>query len=447
MLQTIKKHPLGFLHSMSWVGAGATMLYSMRYESAGYPEALFAEAAVILFLVCCGVFLLTPLIGLIIKLVRKQRPSVTQECHFVSAAAKWYESTRSDFFWYYVIIVLVPILPIAALLLPAQEQYIACVFIITIGISIWLCFVLTEMPATRLLKVRDTEDRFDIRVGASAEQMDALHAGDTFGLSKRLWASRRDYLYNMLLKEEVIDQRDRITCYDLPVSTLAAHYRLKQDSFREEDVIWIPLAQFFHRKSTKGFQVIQKLFTHSLSDIANLRFQNNRSSNPEDYHHSSTDLRLEPDEDAVLCVHKNVTRLFAATAQEGNRLYHGCMLLIKGARLDGVKWDRFENLATGPIGDGESADDDLNPQQAQTFYDLLLKGAFPYTLCSLTYHEQEKKLALEIWTEPAEPGKVNRQVAAFTSDDGLNYWLVLSYDELKWYWMNSATMDASPRFY
>jgi len=123
------------------------------------------------------------------------------------------------------------------------------------------------------------------------------------------------------------------------------------------------------------------------------------------------------------------------------------MLLIKGARLDGVKWDRFENLATGPIGDGESADDDLNPQQAQTFYDLLLKGAFPYTLCSLTYHEQEKKLALEIWTEPAEPGKVNRQVAAFTSDDGLNYWLVLSYDELKWYWMNSATMDASPRFY
>jgi len=143
MLQTIKKHPLGFLHSMSWVGAGATMLYSMRYESAGYPEALFAEAAVILFLVCCGVFLLTPLIGLIIKLVRKQRPSVTQECHFVSAAAKWYESTRSDFFWYYVIIVLVPILPIAALLLPAQEQYIACGFIITFGISICLCFVIT----------------------------------------------------------------------------------------------------------------------------------------------------------------------------------------------------------------------------------------------------------------------------------------------------------------
>ena len=73
----------------------------------------------------------------------------------------------------------------------------------------------------------------------------------------------------------------------------------------------------------------------------------------------------------------------------------------------------------------------------QTLYRLLMEDACGYLIHDLTYLEDRKQIALEVWTETEEnSGKpVANEAKPFVMDDGLDYLLLIAYDSLKWHWL------------
>ncbi len=442
MPRTIRKHPIAFVHVLGWFCAGLSMLYIMHYEDEGYYAAQLAEAAVLLAALGCVLIVLTPVIGLAVKLLRKQSPAAVREKRFLQAAAKWYESTQPDFWKYYAAAIAAVVLPFLALLsVVLVEDYVAGVLFISIGLSIWLICVCIEMPQARLLKISDTADRFQIRSGASPDEIDRLHKACTLGMAKARWDGRRDTLFNMLYKEGLVDERSRIAAYDCPASGMAAHFGADPERSDDEEVIWIPLNQF-SMGSSKGRPAIQKLFTHSLSRIADLRFTSNRSTDPMDYPFSSGDVRLQPDETARLQPVGDDLSLICASAvsdEAAEELYcQGCMLQLIGPQLAGVKWDHFEDI-TPPAGGEEEYF--LPPDDAQKLWRLLLNGVFPYEITAFHYMDDQNLLAVEIWADPASgSAPADSRGVPFVGEDGAGYLLLIAFHSLRWHWMQATDL-------
>jgi len=445
MRRTIQKHPIAFLHTLGWLVTGLSMGYIMFYENTSYYDVPFADGALILFAIGCLLIVLTPLIGLIVKLIRKPLPSVKRERNFLRSAAKWYESTRPGFGWYYLWALLAALLPFLTLFsVMVVDVYVASLLLIAIGVSIWLCFLCHEWPESRLLKVTDTADRFHVQTGVSGSLLDDLYRrGNVLGIPKRLWEGRRGYVYNMLLQEGLIDQRNIITAHGFSTAKVAEHFHIDNDQLAAEDALWIPFHQFSIPPQSKGMAAIGKLFPYRLRTLADSRYESNRSLHSQDYPHASTSLRLVPDETATFCLKGNQLHLLAATATDpawdDYQLYQGCMLKLTGAALHSVKWDHFETWAQ----DRDLTDDYLVVQEAETFYRALLEDAFDYEICSFAYHEQEAKLAVEIWAESKPGTAAHQQPLPFPLDDGLGFLLILTYDQLKWHWMNITEGEES----
>lgn len=446
MPRTVRKHPIAFLHALGWIFAGLSMLYVMHYEEEGYYAAVLAEAAVILFGLGCALVVITPVIGLAVKLLRKPLPTAVREKHFRQAAAKWYESTRPDFWKYYAAVIAAAVLPFLALFsVVIAEEYVAGLLLISIGLSIWLICVCIEMPEARLLKVCDTGDRFQIRSGASSDDISRLENANTLGIDKRYWDSRRDHLFNMLMKEGAVDERSRIAAWDCPVAVMAKHFGASPEEAGDEEVIWIPMGQFAFA-AFKGYNPIQKLFTHRLSCIAELRYRNIRSTEAATYPHSGAAMALQPDETALLRQSGEALCLLCASAagEDPETLYQGCMLEITGPQLMAVKWDHLEDI-TPP--DAENSEYFLSPSDAGRLYELVLKEAFPYEITAFTYVEGESLLAVEFWAEPASGSTpVDSRGVPFVPDDGTGYLLLIAFDSLRWHWMHSIDLTQAQTF-
>ncbi len=443
MLYTIKKHPLAFLHCLGWVGIGACMAYVMRYETAGYYEAMFADVCVILSGICLALIPLTLLLGIILKLVRKQLPSQKREKSFLHSAAKRFESTLPGFRWYYLLITLAAVLPVLAFFsVVLVDKYVAAVLFLAIGISIWLCFVCYEWPESRLMQVRDTAPYFHIQPGAEEGLLNRLYKqGAVYGIPQTLWDGRRDALYNMLLRTGATKEGSTVAGHRFSTAEAAGHFGMDRNDFTDEDVVWIPLRPLLSHADNSSSAAIRGLFVHHLERIADRQYETTANRLPEDYPYSSREKRLIPDEDALLRESRRGLRLVAATAEdpdvEEDTLYQGCMLLLEGAQLADVKWDHFEDLSQ--TGDREYF---LSAEEAQTFYRLLLEDAFAYEICSLTYLDECRQLAIEIWTEPEETSgkRVKGEARTFVMDDGMNYMLLLRYEGIKWHWLHTRKL-------
>lgn len=437
MLYAIRKHPIAFVHALSWIGLGACMAYVMYAESAGgYAQTLYADACVMLAVVCMALIPLTVLVGILLKLVRKRLPSEKREKSFLHMAAKHFEHTRPGFWPYFGLGILAAVLPLLALCsVVLVGDQVAAVLLVSIGITIWLCFFVSAWPESRLLKVRDTADRFRISTESSPSLWDELlRQGDVHGIPEALWQGRRDHLYNMLLRAGAIDERSTVAGHRFSPAAAAWHIGVEPGKVKDEPVVWIPLRAQLSTTDAKSSAVIRELFVYSLDRIADLRYESTADMMPEDYPHSSRELRLVPDEDAFLRKCRSGLRLVAPTAgeAEGDTLHLGCMLQLEGARVVAVKWDQFEDLS--PEADRECF---LSPEEAQTLFRLLMEDACGYLIHDLTYLEDRKQIALEVWTETEEnSGKpVANEAKPFVMDDGLDYLLLIAYDSLKWHWL------------
>lgn len=446
MPRTVRKHPIAFLHALGWIFAGLSMLYVMHYEGTDYDAVLLADAAVILFGLGCALAVITPVIWLAVRLLRRPLPTAVQEKRFRRVAARWYESTRPDFWKYRAAAIAAAVLPFLALFsVVIVEDYMPGLLLISIGLSIWLICICIEMPEARLLKVCDTADRFEIRSGASADDISRLEDANTLGIDKRYWDSRRDHLFNMLMKEGAVDERSRIAAWDCPVSVMAEHFGVSPEEAGGEEVIWIPMGQFTFA-GLKGYNPIQKLFTHQLIRIANLRYQNICSTEAADYLYSGASLTLQPDETALLRQSGDALCLLCASAacEDPDTLYQGCMLQINGPQLMAVKWDCFENI-TPP--DADNSEYFLSPSDAGRLYELVLKGAFPYEITEFTYAEGESLLAVELWADPPQGScPVDERGVPFVPDDGSVYQLLIAYSSLRWHWMHSVDLTQTQSF-
>ena len=439
MLHTIRKHPLAFLHCLAWLVLGACMAYVMRYETAGYYEAMFASVCVVASAICLALIPLTMLLGIILKAVRKQPYSVRKEKGFLSHAARQFEKSRPGFGGYSLLALVAALLPILALFsVTIIDTYVAAALFAAIGISIWLCFMLSCWSEARLLQARDTAGRFHIQAACAESLPDELcRTGDVRGIPAELWEGRRDHLYNMLLKLGAVSESSTVTGYRFSAAEAAALCGAEPDGIPEGEAVWIPLAPLLRTADSRGAGVVRTLFVYSMDHFADMRYETLDNLLPEEYPYHSRDIRLNPDASAILRNSRRGLRLLARTAEEadpeGESLYQGCMLLLEGAQPVDVKWDHFEDLS--PEADREYF---LSPEEMQLFYRLLLEGAFAYEICSLTYPEDGRQIALEIWTEPEEiSGKrVAYEAQRFVMDDGLHYLLLLRCDGMKWHWRN-----------
>ncbi|MBR4067160.1 MAG: hypothetical protein IKK08_00875 [Clostridia bacterium] len=435
MPRTLREHPLGFLHSLGWIAAGAAMLYVMHYEEYGYGYAEYADAAVILFVGGCALVLLTMLMGLILKLVNRKPYAAKRERSFLKAAAKRFESVQPGFGKYYACVCAAVFLPLFGVFSVIWlDAYMPGIFLICIGLTVWLCFVAAAMPEARLLKVYPGDEDFDLRREVGGSGIERLLSEQTFGMPEALWEGRREYLYNMLLRAEGITDREQITAYRFSPAAAGKQLGLKNQELPDEPAVWVPLGDYPGIVANGGYPAIRSLFPLSLAAIHGLRYRGNRSRQLSDYPYSSSDIRLVPDETAVLAEAEDGLLLFAdsATLPQEEELYHGCMLHIAGARAEGVKWDHFEDLSPDP-----EKEESLNAKEMQTFMQLLLEGILDYEITHMECREDEKLLAIELWTEPPE-GRQDSRIAPFVMDDGLGYLLLLHYETLIWHWMETT---------
>lgn len=445
MPRTIRKHPFSFLYCLGWLIAGFCMGYVMHHESSDYYNVPFADTVVILSFVGTALIILCPVIGLIVKWLRRPALAVRQERSQRRAFAKWFESTQPGFGWYTLLIVLAVVLPFMAFISVIWlDRYMPAALFVSIGIAVWLCFECYEWNENRLLKEPDDPNRFHLQRDSSHSLLEELYEqSSTFGMPMSLWEGRRVYLYNALLQQGVADDRSTITGYVFSLADLEKHFNSPQQPPLTDEVVWIPLNQFYGTMEGKSRAAIQKLFPYCLTTLVDRRYETNRETDPSQYPYSSVDVRLQPDADATLCDIDHQLHLFTASAtnpdSESDWYYHGCMLRIEGAELADVKWDSFET-AGDPDDDREHY---LSPEEAQTLYRLILQKAFTYEICSLTYLEEKRQLALEIWTEPEDPDglPLKGEAASFALDDGLAYLLLLSYDQLRWHWMKATSME------
>lgn len=440
MLYTIRKHPIAFVHCLAWVMLGACMAYVMRYETAGYYEAMYASVCVVVSALCLALIPLTMLLGIILKLVRRQPYSVRKEKGFLSHAARQFEKSRPGFGGYSLLAVVAALLPILALLsVTIIDIYVAAALFAAIGISIWLCFMLSRWSEARLLQVRDTAGRFHIQAVRAESLPDELcRTGDVCGIPAELWEGRRDYLYNMLLKLGAISESSTVTGYRFTAAEAAALCGAEQDSIPDGEAVWIPLAPLINTADSEGAAAVRMLFVYSMNHFADIRYETLDDRLPEEYPYHSRDIRLDPDDSAILRNSRRGLRLLARTAEEpeadSSILYQGCMLLLEGAQIADVKWDQFENLS--PEADREYF---LSESEKQTFCRLLLEGGLAYEICSLTYQEDGRQIALEIWTEPEEiSGRpVSNEARPFVMDDGMGYVLLVTCEGIKWHWLHT----------
>lgn len=450
MPRTIRKHPFAFLYCLGWLIAGFCMGYVMHHENADYYDVPYADLFVILTVVGAVLIVLCPIIGLIVKGLRRPAPAVRQERSQLRAFAKWFESTQPGFGWHTLLIVLAIALPFLAFLSVGWlDRYMPAALFASIGIAVWLCFECYEWNENRLLKVPDDPSRFHLQKDASPSLMEDLYeGGSTFGMPMNLWEGRRVYLYNALLQQGVTDDRGTVTGYVFSVADLEKHFDLTRETPLTDEVVWIPLKQFYGAMEGKSRAAIQKLFPYCLTTLVDRRYETNRETDSSQYPYSSVDVRLQPDDDTTLCDIDQQLHLFTAAAtnpdSESDWYYHGCMLHIEGAKLADVKWDSFET-AGDPDDDREHY---LSPEEAQTLYRLILQGAFSYEICSLTYLEEKRLLALEIWAKPEDRSglPLKGEAASFALDDGLGYLLLLSYNQLRWHWMKTTPLE-TPYFF
>lgn len=452
MYRTIKKHPFAFLHCLSWLIMGLCMAYVMHHDSSDYYDVPYADTIVILFFVSLTVLVLSPIIGMIVKRIRRPDPATRKERRFLRAAARGYESTRPGFNWCYLLAVLPLVLPLLAFFSVMWiDLYMPAVLFAAIGISIWLFFLCHEYPENKLLTATVNPHCFQIQQGVQPSRLDDLYQrGVASGISEKLWESRQNHLYNMLLQEGYIDERSTITGCALPPSAIEDHFGIRQEMPDDEPVIWIPFSQFsIHDGPGKGYAAIQRLFTHHFNAIVDRRFEYNRESDSSSYPFSSVDVRLQPDETAVLCETDGQLQLFAASATNpapyNDLIYQGCMLQVEEAVLEDIKWDFFET-AGDPEDDREHY---LSPEEARSLYQMVLEGTFTYEIFSLTYLEKKQQIALEIWLEPNDHNGLPLEGMAsnFALDDGMGYLLLLSYDRLRWHWFQTRHMEKPYLFY
>lgn len=435
MPRTLREHPIGFLHSLGWICAGLAMLYVMHYEEYGYGYAEYADAALILFLGGCVLVLLTMLMGLILKLLNRKPYAAKRERSFLKAAAKRFESAQPGFGKYYACVCAAVFLPILGVLSVIWlDNYMPGIFLICIGLTIWLCFVAATMPEARLLKVYPEDGAFDLRREVSGSGIEGLLSEQTFGMPEALWEGRREYLYNMLLRAEGITDREQITAYVFSPAAAGEQLGLTEQELPREPAVWVALGDYPGLTANGGYEAIRSLFPHSLAALHGLRYRGNRSRRLSDYPYSSGDIRLIPDETAVLAQAEDGLMLFADSAAlpQEEELYHGCMLHIAGAKLEGIKWDHFDDLSPDP-----EKEESLNAKEMQTFWRLLLEGVLDYEITHMECREDEKLLAIELWTEPPQ-GRQDSRIAPFVMDDGLGYLLLVHYETLVWYWMETT---------
>lgn len=436
MPKTLREHPIGFLHSLGWIAAGAAMLYVMHYEEYSYGQAEYADAAaLILFLGGCALVLLTMLMGLILKLLNRKPYAAKRERSFLKAAAKRFESAQPGFGKYYACVCAAVFLPIFGVLSVIWlDNYMSSIFLICIGLTVWLCFVAASMPEARLLKVYPEDGAFDLRRETGGSEIERLLSEQTFGMPEALWEGRREYLYNMLLRAERITDREQITAYVFSPAAAGKQLGLKEQELPREPAVWVSLGAYSGIAAENGYPAICSLFPLSLAALHGLRYRGNRSRRLSDYPCSSSDIMLIPDETAVLAEAEDGLMLFADSAAlpQEEELYHGCMLHIAGAKLEGVKWDHFEDLSPDP-----EKEESLNAKEMQTFWRLLLEGVLDYEITHMDCHQEEKLLAIELWTEPPE-GRQDSRIAPFVMDDGLGYLLLVHYETLIWHWMETT---------
>jgi len=448
MRRTIKKHPFAFLHCLCWLVLAFCMGYVMHYGDYDYYDVPLADAVVVMAMVSAGLMALSAVTGIIVKLIRRPDFATRRERSRMRAFAIQFERNLPGYGWRYLLVLLIFVLPLLAFFSVLwMDTYMPAMLLASMGIAIWLCFECYEWAENRLLKVPDNPDRFHLQQGASPSLLDDLYEREgTFGIPVRLWESRRVYLYNALMRQQVIDDRSTITGHVFPVSAIEKHFGIEQTDTSAEDVVWIPMKQFSGGTGNRN-AAIRQLFSYQYSALVDRQYENPRDTDPCCYPYSSEELRLVPDETAVLKHTHDQLYLFAssATNAEEDTCYHGCMLRIKGAALVDVKWDFFEN-ASDPEDDREHY---LNPEEAQTLYRLLLQDAFTYEICSVEYLEDKQLLALEIWCEPENPAgmPLKGEAASFALDDGLGYLLLLSYDQLRWHWMKETPMGPHYLFY
>ncbi|MBO5501598.1 MAG: hypothetical protein J6K73_16700 [Clostridia bacterium] len=442
MLRTIKKHPFAFLHCLCWVFMGLSIGYIMHGIHQNADTIPFANELLILYYASVILLVLFPIIGLIVKWIRRPAPAVWRERSLLHSFANRFERTQPGSGWRTVLLILAGLLFIPAFLsLTIEELYVNDIWFAAIGVGIWLCFEYYEWPENKLLKETDWPERFQLRNGACASLLNELYEQNhTHGIPMHLWDSRRVYLYNAMLQQGIIDERSSITGHVFSAAEVTEHFGIEQENPDTEDVVWITFDPLNRRTSGKGYAAIQHLFTYHLTALADRRYESNRETESSCYPYTSVDVRLQPDETIVLRKEADHLHLFTASASntvsKSDWFYQGCMLRIEDAELADVKWDFFEAVNT-PEDDREHY---LSPEEAQSLYRLLLQDTFAYEICSLTYLEQKQQVALEVWLEPEDPSglPLTGEAASFALDDGSVYLLILSYSQLRWHWMKAT---------
>jgi hypothetical protein len=243
----------------------------------------------------------------------------------------------------------------------------------------------------------------------------------------------------MLLRAGAIDARSMITAYVFSVAEACSQLGAAQENDSDEPAVWVPLKPLLSLTDGSSSAAIRDLFVYDLGRIGDRQYESTAHRLPEEYPFSSREKRLVPDADAFLQSTRRGLRLLCPTAEDEETLYLGCMLLMEGAQIADIKWDQFEDLT--PEADREHF---LNETEKQTFYRLLLADAFAYEICSLTYLEERRQIAIEIWTEPEECGgkQLSNEARSFVPDDGTGYLLLVSCEGFKWHWLHTRPYGA-----
>lgn len=440
MKKSIGNHPFAFAYSLAWIGFGLCISCACAHPDLPMDHMALSIAVLIIAGLCQAALVTLPLIALIAGRRRKKRPEYAQQRFLKNAARRYVHSTPGGkrILAARNIALLLPFLALVLITLLAEKNgtWIAGLLPVCIGIAVWFCAAAGDWAEGLLLKNAPEETCFRIQSSISPELLDRLADNPpVLGIEESLWQERARYLHSMLLMEKVIDESAEIHCYRIPMEVLRKHWQLPQDSLPDAQVIWLPLKPVQEHLQSGAVGLCSTLAQYQLSAIAKMQYTAFQGETPEDYAFTSGSIRFQLHEDASIRFEGDRLQLFCPSADDGEpeseQIYLGCMMEAAGAAPVRVKYDCFSTWDD----EDDSTETDLSREEMQAFLGLLQKGGFDCVVNTVSYHERENLLALEIWGNPIDSNH------PLFSEDESGYLLVLRYQKLTACWMATVNMD------
>jgi len=400
----IVKHTGAFLAVLGWIIMGIAFLLVVVGS-----DTLTALGG-LLFVTGGAVFLLTLIVLAVRSICAKDKPKPATGPEY-EAAVDYMENSRFNLWYWAVIVLLTPVLPL--LLIYVIDKYFVGVVVINLGIMAWLLIVKKDLMAKSFCTVKRAGRFFYMQDGCDNTTAEGLYGDYTVVFPAESWSGdMTDVIYNLLLRENALT--GDVKCYMLRASFLREKYGYDYKGI-PESLIAVPLSQF-RLDEHNGRKVISQLGRLSkgrLSDIINHKYYTCRSFSEADYAFSGEGDMLKPALHSQVSVMKNgqdIMVRFDRAYQGDSRVqqYFGCLLRISNAQIIADDSRLYE---TGDIGYAESLEisDDM-------------PGELELWILSEEYFEDSDQEDYEDYEDEQ------------ASLDSCRIKLSLTCDDIRWHW-------------